>query len=202
MSAAGTSQISAAHSGVNSRTCSRNSSPWAVRASMNSRSTRPSACDDVRHRQQQRDIRADADRKVEVGDLCQADLARVGDDHLRAAGERLLQARRGDGVALGHVRPDGEDDIGLLHVGERVAHRAASDRGCQTGNRGSVSGSTTVVYVVRPVAGADELLHRVGGLVRRAPGGDAVDRMVARISPSPSRSRRRRRRAPRPIRPP
>ena len=127
------------------------------------------------HGQQQGHVRADADGQVEIGHVREIDFARVGDDHLGPALEGLFDPGRGHGVALGHVGADAEDQVGFVHVGEGVRHGTASDRGCQTGNRGRVSGTATVVYVVGAVAPANELLEAVVGLRRRAAGGDAVD---------------------------
>ena len=75
------------------------------------------ADDYVGHCQQQGHIRADADRQIEIGHLGQRDFARVGDDHFGTPFERLFNAGRRHGVALGHIGPDAEDQIGFVHVG-------------------------------------------------------------------------------------
>ena len=82
------------------------------------------------------------------------------------------------GVALGHVGADCKDGVGLLHIHQRVGHCASSDLGRQTGDRGSVSSTRAVIDMMRPEAGSDEFLHRVGRFVRSAAGGDTEDTMA------------------------
>ena len=133
------------------------------------------ARDDMCHAEQQSDVGADADRQIDIGDLGERDASWIDDDHLRALAQRFLEAGCSDRVALCHVRADAEDHIRLLHVDERVRHRTTTDRGRQTGDRRSVSSTAAVVNLMRPEAGTDELLHRVGGLGRSATRSDAVD---------------------------
>lgn len=114
-----------------------------------------------------------------MGELGEASFARVGDDELGSFGEGFFEAGGGDGVALGHVGADGEDGVGFVHVLERIGHCASSDLSGQTGHGGSVSGSTTVIDMMRPEAGSDEFLHRVGGFVWSAAGGDSKNTMSA-----------------------
>ena len=116
---------------------------------------------DMCHCQKQCHIGTDTDWQVQGGYFCQPCLARVGDDHFGAPFERLFNAGRRHGVALGHIGPDAEDDIGLIHVGQGVRHRPASDGGCQTGNRRSVSGTAAVVNLVGAESRPDQLLHGV-----------------------------------------
>ena len=141
------------------------------------------AHDDVSHGEEEGDVGPNADGEMKVGKLGKTGLAGVGDDESGSFGERFLEARRGDGVALGHIGADGKDGIGLVHVLERVGHCASSDLGRQTGDGGSVSGSTTVVYVMRAKARPDKLLHGIGGFVRSATTGDSVNTMAAVLCP-------------------
>ena len=135
------------------------------------------AHDDVSHREEEGHIGADADGEVKVGKLGEAGSAGVGDDEFGSFGEGLFEAGGGDRMALGHVGADGEDGIGFVHVLEGIGHCTSSDLSGQTGHGGSVSGSTTVIDVVGPEAGANEFLHRVGGFVWGPPGGDAENTM-------------------------
>lgn len=139
------------------------------------------AHDDVSHGKEEGDIGADADGEVKVGKLGEAGSAGVGDDEFGSFSEGFFEAGGGDRMALGHVGADGEDGIGFVHVLERIGHCASSDLSGQTGHGGSVSGSTTVIDVVRPKAGSNEFLHRVGGFVWGPPGGDAEDTMSSVI---------------------
>ena len=133
------------------------------------------ADDDVGHREEEGDIRSDADGEVKMREFCEAGFAGVGDDEFGTFGEGFFEAGGGDGVALGHVGADGEDGIGLVHVLEGVGHGASSDLSGQTGHGGSVSSTTAVVDMVGSKPGSYKLLHGVGGSVGGAPGGDAVD---------------------------
>lgn len=124
------------------------------------------AHDDVGHCEEEGDIGADADGKVEVSEFGEAGATRISDDEFGTFGEGFFEAGCGDRVAFGHVGADGEDGIGFVHVLEGIGHCASSDLSSQTGYGGSVSGSTTVIDVVRPEARSNKLLHGVGGFVR------------------------------------
>src|ERR1700704_1863763 len=78
-------------------------------------------------------------------------------------------------MALGHVRADAENHVRFRHIRERIGHGSSADGGRQTDDRGAVSSPATVVYVMRAEAGADELLHGVGRLVRGATARDAIN---------------------------
>lgn len=120
---------------------------------------------------------------MKVGKLGKTGFTGVGDDEFCSFSESFLEAGRGNGVALGHVGADGKDGIGLVHVLERVGHCASSDLGRQTGDGGSVSGSTTVVYVMRAEARPDKLLHGVCCFVRGTTTGDSVNTMASVFCP-------------------
>ena len=137
------------------------------------------AHDDVGHGEEEGDIGADADGEVKMRKFGEASSAGVGDDEFCAFSKGFFETRRGDGVALGHVGADGEDGVGLVHVLERIGHCASSDLSGQTGHGGSVSGSTTVIDMVRSEARSNKLLHGIGGFVRGATGGDSEDGMSA-----------------------
>jgi len=137
------------------------------------------AHDDVSHGEEEGDIGSNADGKVKMCELGKTRLARIGDNEFSSFCEGFFEAGGGDGVALGHVGADGEDGIGLVHVLERIGHCASSDWSGQTGHCGSVSGSTTVVYMMRAKARSNKLLHGIGCSVRSAATCDAVNTMPA-----------------------
>ena len=85
------------------------------------------ACDHVGHAEEERDVGPHPERQVDVGHLGQRDPPRIRDDELGAPRHRALDAGGRDGMALGHVGPDAEDHIGLVHVREWVRHRPPSD---------------------------------------------------------------------------
>ena len=62
------------------------------------------AHDDVGHGEEEGDIGADADGEVKMRKFGEASSAGVGDDEFCAFGKGFFETRRGDGVALGHVR--------------------------------------------------------------------------------------------------
>jgi hypothetical protein len=67
-------------------------------------------------------------------------------------------------VRLGHVRADHEDDFGVLEFTNAVGHCARTEAGRQTGDRGGVSCSGTVIDIVgldhRPGEFGDSVLFR------------------------------------------
>ncbi len=82
--------------------------------------------DHVQHRVDQPDVGAGPELQVALGELRQPDLARVGDDERCAVAHRLLHAEREHGVRLGRVRPDDEDEAGVLDLGDRVSGGASA----------------------------------------------------------------------------
>ena len=83
-------------------------------------------------------------------------------------GDPALEPRGRDRVALRHVHSDAKYHIGLFHILQRVRHRPSTDGGCQTGNRGSVSSTATVIDLIRAESGANELLHQIVLFIRAA----------------------------------
>ncbi len=143
--------------------------------------------DDVSQRVDQRDVRAGLELEVIVGlDVRRAheiDAARIGDDQLRALAQAALHLRGEHRMAIGRIRADDHDDVGLhdrieiLRAGrfaERVLESVAGRR---------MADARAGVDVVVAESGAHELLHEIGFLVRAARRGDAADRIAAVLLP-------------------
>ena len=96
---------------------------------------------------------AGADLQEQIGGRSRAREARIDDDHLGVALQlgfhRPLEAAR---VVLGRVAAHDQHHVGVLDVDPAVGHRAASERGPQTGDRGTVSNPGLVFQVADPQA--------------------------------------------------
>ena len=86
----------------------------------------------------------------------------------------FLDARGGHRMALGHVGANTENDIGFVHIGERIGHSSAADGSRQPGDGGSVSSSTAVIDLIGAKTGSDKFLHRVSCLRGCAAGGYTI----------------------------
>src|SRR3989304_2414305 len=131
--------------------------------------------DDVGHGVEQRDVRADVEPQVPLRQTRQLDVARVGDDEARAVSHRLLDAQRDDGMRLSRVGADDHYQRRPLQLRDRVAHRPPSYHDRQTGDRGSVSGTSAVIDVVGADNRAGELLEQVVRLADGAGGGPQAE---------------------------
>ena len=107
------------------------------------------------------------------------DLSRVGNNHFCALLERLFYTCGGHRVALSHIGADAEKHVRFVHVREGVGHSSAADGGRQTGDRGGVSSTATIINLIRSESRTNKFLHRISRLVRRASGSDAVYCMAA-----------------------
>ncbi len=76
--------------------------------------------DHVHQRVQQPDVGARPQLQVARRDLGQPDLPRVGDDELRPPPHGTLHAQREDGMRLGRVRADDEQEAVVVDLGNRV----------------------------------------------------------------------------------
>ena len=118
--------------------------------------------------------------------------ARVGEHDLRAALRRVLHPGRGDRMVLRRVRADHEDQLGVLDVVDRVAHRARADAFEQRRDARRVAQARAVVDVVAAEAGAHQLLEQVGLLVAALGRAEAGQRLRAvRVAQARAACRRR-----------
>ena len=92
---------------------------------------------------------------------------------------RLLEEGGGDGVVLGGVGADHDDDVGVLARGERGGHRPRADAFEERNDRRGVAQPRTVVDVVGAEALADHLLDEVRLLVRALGGAETGERRSA-----------------------
>src|SRR3954454_11086328 len=121
------------------------------------------------------DVGAGLDLAVDVGVVGDPLAARVDDDQLRPAAPGLLEERRRDRVVGRRVRAREDRDVGVEDVAVGRRDRAGADALEQRRDARGVAQARAVVDVVRPEAGADELLEKVGllvGALRRAEAGD------------------------------
>ena len=100
----------------------------------------------VDHSAQEGDVRAGANRRIEVRHRCRAGEAGVDYDKLGV----VVSLGLGDpfeaaGVGLGGIAAHDNDDVGIFDVNPVVGHRAATERRGQTGHRWSVSDARLVV---------------------------------------------------------
>src|SRR6185437_12723015 len=93
-------------------------------------------------------------------------LAQVGDDEpLPAMFVAALDASGEDGVALGGVGADDDDEGSLLDVRNGAAVAAVADGALQAHGCGGLAVAAAVVDVVGADDGAGELLHEIALLV-------------------------------------
>ncbi len=121
------------------------------------------------------DVRARAQRHVQVGERAGAGEPGVDMDHLRAAGLGLHHPLEPDRMALGHVRALDDDAVRVLQVLLEGGRAAAAERGSQTGNGGGVSNTRLVLDLDRSQRGEQLLEQVVLFVVERGPAeaGDA-----------------------------
>ena len=104
----------------------------------------------------------------------------VHDDQRLARLRRLLEVGRGDRVVFRGVGADHDDDVGVLHRGERGRDRARADVFHQRRHRRRVAKAGAVVDIVGAEAGAHQLLDEIGLLVRALGRAEAGERAGAR----------------------
>jgi len=130
--------------------------------------------DDPDERVYQGHVRAVPLLQVEVGQFREFNRPGVGDDESRfPEADGPLDRGPDDGMALGGVRPDDEDDVGLLEVRDGVRHGSAAERQREAHHGRSVTQPGTMVHVVCPHRRAHELLHQVVFFVCRLGAGEA-----------------------------
>ncbi len=88
--------------------------------------------------------------------------ARVGQHDLRAALRSVLHPGRSHRVVGRGVGADHKDQLGMLHVVHRIAHRARAHAFEQRGHAGRMAQPRAVVHVVAAKAGAHQLLEQIG----------------------------------------
>ena len=124
--------------------------------------------DDMGHAVGKGHVRAGLELEVDVRLRGQPDVARIDDDELRAGLHRLANLHAEDRMCFLGVGPHQQDDIAFgRDVGDRVRHCARTKCCCQTGNRGSVSNTGTVIDIVSAEGRARHLLEEVDILVCR-----------------------------------
>ena len=138
----------------------------------------PLGDDHVQQRVEKRDVGAGAELEHVGGVALQGLAPGVHHDEGRLLC-RLLEEGGGDGVVLGGVGADHDDDVGVLARGERGGHCPRADAFEERNDRRGVAQPRTVVDVVGAEALADHLLDEVGLLVRALGGAEAGERRSA-----------------------
>ncbi len=109
----------------------------------------------------------------------EVDRARVDDDQLRALAQAALELGGEHRVAVGRVRADHDDDVGLLHRGEGLGARGFAERVLEAVAGRRMADARAGVDVVGQERRAHQLLDQVGLLVAAARGSDAAHRVPA-----------------------
>ena len=132
---------------------------------------------------QNRDVGARQQRQVERGlDVWRAhDIrpARVDHDQPGALAQPLFEARANDRVAIGWVRADDQDHIGLLDGIEILCARGCTESGTETIAGRRMADARAGIDVVVAEGGADHFLDEEGFLVRAARRGKAANGIAA-----------------------
>ncbi len=133
--------------------------------------------DDVHQAVDQGRVGAGGELQPEFGVVDQLDVPRIDHYQPGSAPGGALHLAADDGMRLRGVGADDEQGVVGFHLADGVRHGGASERCGQTGHRGSVSGSGTVVEIVGAHHHPDELLHQpvvFVGAAGRAQGGEGV----------------------------
>ena len=115
----------------------------------------------------------------DMGRSDDVDPARIGDDQLRALAQALLHARSEDRVAVGRVRADDQDDVGLGDRLEVLRAGGGAQRRLQAIAGRRVADAGAGIDIVVAEGGADQLLDQEDFFVGAARGGDRADRLAA-----------------------
>ena len=141
--------------------------------------------DDVQHAVEQRHVGIRPELQMPLGEACQRCLARIGEQQLGAALDRVLDPARGDRVIGTRVGTNQKDQFRMRHILHRIADRAGANALQQRRDRARVAKPRAMIDVVAAKALANQLLEEIGLFVaalRRAkarqrgrrPGCDAV----------------------------
>ena len=131
------------------------------------------ANDDVQHGQEQRQVGAGADRKIQVGVARDGGEARIGHDELRAVVAGAPDVIGSDGGALADIGAEHHDDFGLGDVAPRVRGAVHAERALVGGSGGHHAEPAVVIDMARSERDARELAEQVG--LFGGEGGPAVD---------------------------
>ena len=99
------------------------------------------------------------------GVFAQIGHARIGQHYFGAAFGGVLDPGGGHRVVGGGVGANDDDDFGMLHIVDLVAHSTRAHTFEQGGDAGGVAQAGAVVHVVGAKAGAHQFLEQVGFLV-------------------------------------
>ncbi|OQC12950.1 MAG: hypothetical protein BWX79_01100 [Alphaproteobacteria bacterium ADurb.Bin100] len=135
--------------------------------------------DDVQHRVEQGHVGVCMELQHPPGVAGNVGAPRVGQHQPGTPAHSVLDPRGAHRVVGRGVGADDEDEIGMLHVPHRVAHRAGAHAFEQRGHTGGMAQAGAVVHVVAAKAGAHQLLEQVGLFVAALGGAETRQRLLA-----------------------
>ena len=95
------------------------------------------------------------------GRTASGDLPGIDDDQFRAVSDSALHAQRNDRMGFGRVRSRDEEKVSPGQLLDGVRHGTLANHDRHTGDRGSVSGTGTVIDIVCTDTYSREFLHEV-----------------------------------------
>ena len=131
----------------------------------------PLGDDDLHHAVQQRHVAAVGVAQVEIGMAGEADAAVVGDDQPRPPPGGVQDAAADEGMLLGGVGADDEDQVGLVDTGDGIGHRPRTEGLGEPDHRGGVAETGAMIDVVGAEYPPGKLHQQVILLVGRLCGG-------------------------------
>ena len=139
------------------------------------------ADEDVGDAVEQSDVRARFDGKVDVGHHGGLGDARVDDDERAwlCAGRGAIDAVAEDGVVVGDVGADEEDDVGVFHVGVGAGRAVGAEGELVAGDGGGHAEGGVAVVVAGAEAELNEFAEGVELLGEELAGADDAERFVA-----------------------
>ena len=112
-------------------------------------SGKPLVQDHAHHAHQKGDVGAGLMLQEDVREPAKIDPLGIGDDQNSPVPNGPFDPKPDDGVGLGGVGADGEDGLRVRDLVDGIGHCAAAESRGQTGHRGAVSETRTVIDVVR-----------------------------------------------------
>ena len=105
--------------------------------------------------------------------------ARIDHDELGALAQAAFQPAGEDGMAIGRIGADDDDDVSGHHAVEILGAGRGAEGGLQAVTGRRVADARAGIDIVVAEAGTDQLLDEEGLLIGAPAGGDPADRMLA-----------------------
>ena len=137
--------------------------------------------DHMHHRVEQGDIGVSLELQEVIGHPCHVRAARIADDELCAALDRVLDPGRRHRVIDGGIGADDQHQLGLGHIHHRIRDRARADAFEQGDDRGGVAKPGAMVDVVAAETGANQLLEQISLFIAALGRTEAGQRTLAML---------------------